>query len=31
MGLIIVATATSGIVASIILGGRTAHSRFKSL
>jgi hypothetical protein len=29
MGLIVVATATSGIVASIMPGGRTAHSRFK--
>jgi hypothetical protein len=29
MGLIAVATATSGIAASIMPGGRTAHSRFK--
>ena len=29
MNLIAVATATSGIVASIMPGGRTAHSRFK--
>jgi ATP-dependent DNA helicase PIF1 len=28
-GLIAIATATSGIVASILPGGRTAHSRFK--
>jgi hypothetical protein len=26
---IVVATATSGVTASIMLGGRTAHSRFK--
>src|SRR6185312_269043 len=30
MNLIVVATATSGIAASIMPGGRTAHSRFKS-
>ncbi|KAL6847111.1 hypothetical protein ACP4OV_022964 [Aristida adscensionis] len=30
-GLIAIATATSGIVASILPGGRTAHSRFKIL
>ena len=29
MGLIAIATATSGIAASIMPGGRTAHSRFK--
>jgi len=29
MGQIAIATATSGIAASIMLGGRTAHSRFK--
>jgi Na+/glutamate symporter len=29
MNLIAIATATSGIVASIMLGGRTSHSRFK--
>ncbi|KAM0874175.1 hypothetical protein ACQ4PT_037644 [Festuca glaucescens] len=29
MGLVAIATATSGIVASIMPGGRTAHSRFK--
>jgi ATP-dependent DNA helicase PIF1 len=29
MGLIVVATATSGIATSIMPGGRTAHSRFK--
>jgi hypothetical protein len=29
MDLIAVATATSGIASSIILGGRTAHSRLK--
>ncbi|XP_044436190.1 uncharacterized protein [Triticum aestivum] len=29
MGLIAIATATSGIAASIMAGGRTAHSRFK--
>ena len=29
MNLIVVATATSGIAASIMPGGRTAHSRFK--
>uniref|UniRef100_A0A8I6WJ47 ATP-dependent DNA helicase n=1 Tax=Hordeum vulgare subsp. vulgare TaxID=112509 RepID=A0A8I6WJ47_HORVV len=29
MGLIAIATATSGIAASIMRGGRTAHSRFK--
>ena len=29
MDLIVVATATSGIAASIMPGGRTAHSRFK--
>jgi hypothetical protein len=29
MGLIAIATATSGIAASILPGGRTAHSRFK--
>ena len=28
-GFIALATATSGIAASILLGGRTAHSRFK--
>ena len=28
-GLIAIATATSGIAASILPGGRTAHSRFK--
>ena len=28
-GLIAIATATSGVAASILLGGRTAHSRFK--
>jgi ATP-dependent DNA helicase PIF1 len=28
-GLIVIATATSGIAASILPGGRTAHSRFK--
>jgi len=31
MGLIAIATATSGIAASIMPGGRTAHSRFKIL